>query len=96
MGRWWLQREAIEEVARNLGLDAVPTLYGGLLECLSSMLGFFRDAERHADGLISRWGEFRAEGVVGTPAIPLFARDGSRVIVKLKHKDFDRMRREQS
>jgi hypothetical protein len=30
---------------------------------------------------------FEAEGLVGSPAVPLFARNGARIIVKLKGCD---------
>jgi hypothetical protein len=35
------------------------------------------------------------EGIVGTPAVPLFTRDGERLIAKLKVKDFTALKRAQ-
>ena len=102
-GRWWLQRRAVEEIAANLGINVVPLVLaasaGGVpLKEAVYEFGAWADASFASNdptyGVQSRWGNFRAEGVVGTPDVPLFARDGSRVIVKLKHKDFDRLRRE--
>lgn len=93
VGRWWLTRDAVEEVGAALGVDVVPLVANGPL---SSMVETFRLYATDGEAITSHWGAFAAEGIVGTPAVPLFARDGSRVIVKLKHKDFDRLRREQS
>ena len=30
----------------------------------------------------------KVEGYVGTPLVPLFARNGDRIITKIKYKDF--------
>jgi len=43
-----------------------------------------------AGGFKSRWGDFAAEGVVARPKVELFARNGRRVITKLKTRDFTR------
>lgn len=87
-GRWWLQRDAVEEVAAALGIGVVP------LVCDSSTLRqavqYIKDTGE--DGHRSKWGDFRAEGIVGTPTVPLFGRDGARIIAKVKSKDFDRLR----
>jgi len=32
--------------------------------------------------------EGKPEGYVGTPVVPLFARNGDRIITKVKYKDF--------
>lgn len=39
-------------------------------------------------GFKSAWGDFTAEGLVGRPLVELKGRDGSRIITKLKYKDF--------
>jgi len=46
---------------------------------------FVRWGER---GFISSWGNFQAEGLVARPSVELRDRDGSRIITKIKHKDF--------
>lgn len=78
---WWLQRKDVEEIGNSLGIDVVPikmqyTLRGAI-ELMS------------AKRLYSSLGQspFEAEGVVGTPAVPMFSRNGSRIIVKLKGCD---------
>jgi len=84
---WWLRRGSVEDVAQALGLDVVPVVHEGTIASAIDIVGT-------PEGQKSSWGMFRAEGLVGTPAVPLFARDGSRVVVKVKSKDFDRLRRE--
>ena len=39
-------------------------------------------------GFISKWGDFQAEGIVARPQVELKARNGKRVITKIKNKDF--------
>lgn len=76
---WWLKREDVEEIASNLGIEVVPLVgYGNLGEAI-------KIAE---NGFQSHWGNFIAEGLVLRPAIELQTRAGSRIIAKIKHKDF--------
>ena len=79
VGDWWLQRSAVQEVAATFGLDAVPIIGTGTL---SEMI------ERAKAGFNSTWGPFAAEGIVARPAVELKARDGSRIITKIKQRDF--------
>lgn len=79
VGDWWLQREAVEDVAAKLGLDVVPILQRGTL---TDMIALVRE------GFDSTWGSFDAEGIVARPAVELKTRNGHRIITKLKHKDF--------
>lgn len=82
VGDWWLKREDVEEVAWNLGLRVVPILLKGTL---SEAVTFVRH------GFDSSWGDFRAEGLVLLPAVPLHARGGHRIITKIKHRDFSNL-----
>lgn len=79
-GAWWLRREAVLDVAAHFNLRTVPVLMvGTLAEAL----------ERTKAGITSTWGEFQAEGMVGRPlGTELFARNGERIIVKMKTRDF--------
>lgn len=81
VGSWWLQREAVRDVAVKLGLDWVPVMGEGTL---------YEAAERARNGFESRWGDFMAEGLVMRPTCELFARNGTRIIAKIKYKDFHR------
>lgn len=79
VGEWWLQRDAIEDIAAKLSLDVVPIIgRGTLLEMEILARAAFT----------SMWGNFPAEGIVARPTTELKTRRGSRVITKIKHKDF--------
>lgn len=79
VGDWWLQRNAVEDVAGKLALDVVPIIGTGTL----------LDMEvRARDGIGSNWGDFAAEGIVARPATELRGRNGRRIITKIKTRDF--------
>jgi len=79
VGNWWLKRDAVEAIADTLGLDVVPIIGEGTLD----------DAiEMTREGFKSQWGDFLAEGIVARPRIELRTRNNSRIITKIKHKDF--------
>lgn len=81
INEWWLQRSDVEDIAEKLGIGAVPIIgYTTLPEMV----------EKVRKGFMSRWGKFQAEGIVAKPAIELRARNGGRIITKLKWKDFER------
>jgi len=77
--RWWLKRDAIEGIAEKFNIPVVPIIGEGTLN----------DAIRYIkEGITSTFGDFRAEGLVLKPKTELFARNGQRIITKIKHKDF--------
>lgn len=79
VGQWWLQRDDVADIANKLELDIVPILgEGTLLEMV----------EMTKAGFNSTWGDFKAEGIVARPKTELVARDGKRLITKIKQKDF--------
>lgn len=79
VGNWWLEQEAIREIAKKLELKVVPIIGAGNLE----------DMMHNVEcGFSSVWGPFQAEGIVARPDVELFGRNGERVICKLKTKDF--------
>jgi len=75
----WLRRGSVEDIAEKLGIEAVPVVYEGTL---FDMVDIVRN------GFTSEWGEFQVEGVVGRPSVEMKNRIGSRVITKLKCRDF--------
>jgi hypothetical protein len=81
IGDWWLKREDVEDVAGKLGIEVAPLVGGGTL---ADMVEIVRD------GFISSWGDFEAEGIVARPQVELKARNGERIITKLKTRDFRR------
>ena len=79
VGVWWLNRESMLAIANTLGLDVVPVVG----------IGDLRDAVALVSaGFTSQWGPFPAEGIVCRPSVELKARNGDRIITKLKHRDF--------
>lgn len=83
-GKWWLSWENTCDVAAKLDLEVVPFIGEMTLEDATDMV---------RNGFISLLGaanqqNFPAEGLVGRTAEPLFDKKGSRLIVKLKTKDF--------
>lgn len=79
IGEVWLQREDVLEIAGFLGLDVVPEVGSGPL---------LAGIEMAEAGFASQFGTARAEGLVMRPAVELLDRRGSRIITKIKHKDF--------
>lgn len=79
VGSWWLRRMDVADIARNLGLAQVPVIGAGTLGEMVRMA---------QNGFKSTWGDFVAEGLVARPAVELKARNGSRIITKIKCKDF--------
>lgn len=77
---WWLVRDAVQEVARDLKIHVVPFIGLGTLD---DMIRIVRDRD-----LKSAWGDFPAEGIVARPFTELFNRRGARIITKLKARDF--------
>ena len=82
IGDWWLKREDIEKVAKNLDINIVPIIGEGTLKEAIEIVrkGFY--------STIAENKTYMAEGLVMKPAIELKGRNGKRIISKIKHKDF--------
>jgi ATP-dependent RNA circularization protein (DNA/RNA ligase family) len=81
VGAWWLSDESMRDVASKLSLDAVP-LIGEM------SLADATEKVRAGFPSLINGGKAQAEGMVGRPSEALFDKKGSRLIVKLKTKDF--------
>ena len=79
VGEFWLKRDDVEDVADKLGIKVVPIKEVGTLQELSDLV---------KKGFNSQWGDFIAEGIVARPKVELRDRTGKRIITKMKHKDF--------
>jgi len=79
IGDWWLFRPNLESIAKDFSLDVVPIIGFGTLDDMVEMA---------AMGFSSKWGDFKAEGIVARPEVELKTRSGHRIICKIKYKDF--------
>lgn len=79
IGGWWLKSDDVEDIARKLLIDIVPVIGSGTL---------YKMIEDVRSGIVSDWGDFKAEGIVARPKVELKTRDGHRIITKLKCRDF--------
>ncbi|MCI9034014.1 MAG: hypothetical protein HFJ08_08195 [Lachnospiraceae bacterium] len=75
----WLKRDAIEDIAKAFGIEAVPIVLEGTLQ---QAVDYVKSKPK------STIGEADMEGLVCRPAIDLLDRMGKRVIVKVKVADF--------
>lgn len=76
---WWLEWDDVVDVASKLELRTVPVYDVGPLP---KMIDVVRA------GITSAWGDFQAEGLVARPVVSLMARNGKRIVTKLKTRDF--------
>jgi len=77
--KWWLERENVEGLAKKFGVKVVPIVAEKTLLELVEMV---------KQGIKSSWGDFIAEGIVARPKTEIRTRNGERVIIKLKTRDF--------
>ncbi|MDB4567447.1 RNA ligase family protein [Pseudomonadales bacterium] len=78
-GEWWLKRADVVDVSETFNIGVVPVIGRGTLGDMCKMA---------QGGIVSNWGDFRAEGIVARPEIELKTRGGERIITKIKCKDF--------
>lgn len=79
VGDVWLKREAVEDIAKTLGIDVVPIVGTGTLQ---DGVEFVKTRPK------STMGTANMEGIVARPRVEMLDRMGRRVIVKIKVKDF--------
>ena len=79
VGNFWLERENIVDIAKSLGTEIVPIVFTGTLA---------EAQDRVSQGVQSAWGNFNMEGFVGKPLVEMLSRNGGRVIVKMKTRDY--------
>jgi hypothetical protein len=79
VGNYWLERDAINEIASSIGVASVPRLgYFTLFQAISMC----------QQGFESKLRETPPEGMVLRPQVEMYNRSGGRIIVKMKLKDF--------
>lgn len=78
---YWLNRDNVENIAQRFNIKVAPIIGEGTLVDMIELvrIGF--------ESTVSELPQI-AEGIVATPKVELFGRNGKRVITKIKHKDF--------
>lgn len=75
----WLKRDAVEDIAKTFGIDAVPVVYEGNL---AGAVDFVKSKPKSTIGTADM------EGIVCKPAVDMLDRMGRRMVVKIKVCDF--------
>lgn len=80
IGGLYLRRDAVEDIARCFGIEAVPIVLSGNID---EAVAYVKSQPK------STIGTAMMEGVVGRLPEELFDRRGNRLIVKVKVRDFE-------
>lgn len=75
----WLKRDAVEDIAKTFGIEAVPIVYEGNL---TGAVEFIKAKPKSTIGTADM------EGIVCRPAVDMLDRMGRRLVVKIKACDF--------
>ena len=83
VGNWWLERDTVQALAEDVfDVPFTPVVGSGTLwEAIEFVRGGYTS-------LIADNENYQAEGVVVRPEVELFARNGRRIISKVKTVDF--------
>ena len=82
IGKWWLDRESIKDIANKLGINVVPLMgYMTIPEAIEYVKKGFKST-------IAENKDYDAEGLVLKAPCGLLKRDGERLITKIKTVDF--------
>jgi hypothetical protein len=82
IGNWWLKREDLEEIAKDLNIDIVPLIgYKTIPEAIEYVKKGFKST-------IAENKDYDAEGLVLKTPCGLKFRSGERIITKIKTCDF--------
>lgn len=86
IGKWWLDRRALEDIAHKLSIDIVPIMgYMTIPEAIEYVKKGFKST-------IAENKDYDAEGLVLKAPCGLLRRDGERLITKIKTVDFRKYR----
>lgn len=84
IGKYWLKREALEQIAKNLHIDIVPFMgYMTIPEAIEFTKKGFKST-------IAENKDYDAEGLVLKTPCGLLDRNGDRIITKIKTCDFNK------
>lgn len=79
VGGLWLEREAVEDIAIQLGIRKAPII---------DMCPLTTAIQLVKTGFKSTFGDFQAEGIIARPLVEMKNRRGERIITKLKCCDY--------
>lgn len=79
IGGWWMRRESLSDISQVLKVGLVPETMCGTIDQAANFV---------RGGFASAVGTAKAEGLVGKPLVQLNNRQGKRIIIKIKTKDF--------
>ena len=74
----WVNRDAVIDIAKSLGIDVVPVLFH---DTINEAVEFVKSRPN------STIGKAKMEGLVGRPYVELKDNQGKRIMVKVKAKD---------
>jgi len=80
IGDLWLEWHNVVDICGKLDIETVPVMGSGTLQSAVDWIT--------TTGVKSCYGDFKAEGLVLRPEVPLLTRRGHRIIAKIKHSDF--------
>lgn len=81
--KYWLKRDALEDIAKQLNIKIVPIVTVGTIEDGIKYVLSANKTTLQTSGRIQ-------EGIVGKPAVEMQDRNGNRIIVKIKLQDFNK------
>ena len=85
IGKWWLLRDNVEDIAKKLGIKIVPLVgYMTIPEAIEKVRNGFLSTESNDKTL-------QAEGLVLKSPYGICDRSGERIVTKIKTKDFRKM-----
>lgn len=79
IGDIWLDRVDVEDIARYFNIDIVPITFIGNIE---DAVNYVKTNPK------SKFGSADSEGLVGRPLVEMKDKNGNRIIVKIKVRDF--------
>ena len=82
IGPWWMDRASLEDISKSLCVGIVPIIEKGTL---TEAVDYCKSGYKST---ISDNKDYDAEGLVLKPSVELIARNGQRIISKIKSKDF--------
>lgn len=85
IGKYWLKRDHVSAIASDIGLRTVSVVERSTLQ---QAIDDMRDRAINGEERSSAFGDWKMEGIVGTPTVGLLDRSGARIITKLKYTDF--------